>query len=194
MNDEVSLDFRARENERQVRENERQVLLKVKLRARTSVSQGLGTLATSERSRNSPRRARSPQWDSTSKAVVKSFDSKPLWAMSKYFDISKLVKTPSKSLSKLEKLGHTRRYGAHFEDLDEAHPSRMLQEAVSLHLVSNIEKTAFCRVQTLSKCLLPSNKCRFHFTKAPGPSFTMLALTSWSKTFQPSKQMHFTLN
>jgi hypothetical protein len=58
-------------------------------------------------------------------------------------DISTLVKIPSKSLSKLVKLGHTRRYGAHFEDLDEAHPSRVLQEAISLHLVSNIKKTAF---------------------------------------------------
>jgi hypothetical protein len=62
--------------------------------------------------------------------------------MSKCFDISALVKTASKSPSKLVKLGHTRRYGAHFEDLDEVHPSKVLQEAISLHLVSNIKTTA----------------------------------------------------
>jgi hypothetical protein len=94
--------------------------------------------------------------------------SKPFWAMSKCFDISTLVNsvqlrstpfnsacqrcsTPSKSLSKLVKLGHSRRYGAHFEDLDEAHPSRVLQEASSLHPVSNIKKTAFLPCQNSVK-------------------------------------------
>jgi hypothetical protein len=76
--------------------------------------------------------------------------SKPFWAISKCFDISTLVQTPSKSPSKLVKLGHTRRYGAHFEDLDEAHPSKVLQEAISFHLVSNIKKTAFFFVKMSS--------------------------------------------
>jgi hypothetical protein len=71
--------------------------------------------------------------------------------LSKCFDISTLVKTPSKTSPKLVILGHTRRYGAHFEDLDEAHPSRVLQEAISLHLVSNIKKTAFLLCQNSVK-------------------------------------------
>jgi hypothetical protein len=69
--------------------------------------------------------------------------------MSKCVDILTLIKTPSKSPSKLVKLGHTRRYGAHFEDLDEAHPSKVLQEAISLHFASNSKKNRLFAVSKL---------------------------------------------
>jgi hypothetical protein len=71
--------------------------------------------------------------------------------VSKCFDISTLVTTPSKSPSKLVELGHTRCYGAHFEDLDEAHPFKVLRQAISLHLVSNIKKAAFLPCQNSVK-------------------------------------------
>jgi hypothetical protein len=89
--------------------------------------------------------------------------------MSKCFEISTLVKIPSKSLSKLVKLGHTRRYGAHFEDLDEAHPTRVLQEAISLYLVSNIKKTAFLLCQDSVKMSSAIQQVPFPLPKAPGP-------------------------
>jgi hypothetical protein len=95
--------------------------------------------------------------------------SKPFWAMSKCFDISTLVKTPSKSMSKLVKLGHTRRYGAHFEDLDEAHPSRVLQEAISFHLVSNIKKTAFLPCQNSVKMSSAIQQVAFPLHESPRP-------------------------
>jgi hypothetical protein len=60
------------------------------------------------------------------------------------------VKIPSKSPSNLVKLGHTRRYGAHFEDLDEAHPSKVLQEAFHYILSPISKKPPFWRVKTLS--------------------------------------------
>jgi hypothetical protein len=89
--------------------------------------------------------------------------------MSKCLDIPTLVKTPSKSLSKLVKLGHTRRYGAHFEDLDEGHPSRVLQEAISLHLVSNIKKTAFLPCQNSVKMSSAIQQVPFPLHESPRP-------------------------
>jgi hypothetical protein len=85
--------------------------------------------------------------------------------MSKCFDISILVKTPSK----LVKLGHTGRYGAHFEDLDEAHPSKVLQEAISLHIVSNIIKTAFSRCQNSVEMSSAIQQVPFPLHESPWP-------------------------
>jgi hypothetical protein len=95
----------------------------------------------------------------------------------------------------LVKLGHARRYGAHFEDLDEANPSKVLQEAISLHLISNVEKTAFLPCQNSVKMSSAVQQVPFPLHESPRPLIPgMLALTSWSKTLQPSKQMHLTFN
>jgi hypothetical protein len=89
--------------------------------------------------------------------------------MSKCFDISTLVKTSSKSPSKLVNLGHTRRYGAHFEDLDEAHPSKVLQEAISLHLASNLQTTTLLPCQNSVKMSSAVQQVPFPLHDSPRP-------------------------
>jgi hypothetical protein len=112
--------------------------------------------------------------------------------MSKCLDISTLVKTPSKSLSKLVKLGHARRYGARFEDLDEAHPSRVLQEAISLHLVSKIKKTAFLPCQNSVKMSSAIQQVPFPLHESPRLLIHYVGPNQLEHN--TSKQMHFTLN
>jgi hypothetical protein len=89
--------------------------------------------------------------------------------MSKRFDITALGKNPSESPSKLVKLGHTRRSGAHFEDLDERHPYKVLQEAISFRLVSNIKKIAFLLCQDSVKISSAIQQVPFPLHESPRP-------------------------
>jgi hypothetical protein len=79
----------------------------------------------------------------------------------KYAEFSPSI-TPSK-------LGHTRRDGAHFEDLDEAHPCIVLQEAISLLLISNIKKTAFLPCQNSVRMSSASQHMPFALHESPRP-------------------------
>jgi hypothetical protein len=126
-------------------------------------------------------------------SLLARLPSKPFWAMSKCFDLKTLVKTPSKSPSKLVKLAHTRR-GAHFEDLDEAHPSKVLQEAISLHLVSNIKKPAFLPCQNSVKMSSAIQQVPFPLHESPWPLIQYIGPNQLEQNTSTIKTNAHTLN